>query len=188
MSKTVHSVLFKSRNKDNKGLKGFKERKKIFFTEGEPEFLVDKFNDFVAEGVPGELSRFYYSVNPRDVEKTNIALIKFLLDHPDYPLEKIQGKVNSLSNRKENASTKRWLIDFDSLDVPEEQIVNEVTEAGNFDPSEIEVIRTIGGYHLITPRGFDSRSLIKKYNKEKEEIFTVKRDELFLYRWAENQK
>ena len=60
MSK-YHTVLFKSRNKDNKHLEGFKERSKTFLSDKSFEELTEKFKQFAEEGVSGELSRFYRS-------------------------------------------------------------------------------------------------------------------------------
>lgn len=54
-------VFFVSRNKDNKDIPNFKERKVSFvvndnYDQGK---LIDKFNDFVNKGLVGELSRLY---------------------------------------------------------------------------------------------------------------------------------
>lgn len=58
-------VLFKSRNKDNRALDGFKERSVGFVsTRG-----LDQFQDFISKGMPGELCRMYVTVNRRDNAK-----------------------------------------------------------------------------------------------------------------------
>ena len=92
MSK-YHTILFKSRNKDNKHLEGFKERSKSFLSDKPVEELEDKFEKFADEGVEGESSRFYRSVNSRDIKKANTKLVHYLIDNPDFPPHKLQTKL-----------------------------------------------------------------------------------------------
>lgn len=64
----MKGVFFVSRNKDNKDVKDFKQRKISFLTDKSLDELKGKFDAFVARGVKGELSRFYISVNERNNE------------------------------------------------------------------------------------------------------------------------
>ncbi|MTE03635.1 hypothetical protein [Lactobacillus johnsonii] len=77
-------VIFTSRNKDNKDVANFKQRKIAFLSNKSVEELMPKFDDFVNEGVANELSRFYITINERNNEKTIIDLQHYLLDHPDF--------------------------------------------------------------------------------------------------------
>lgn len=65
-----------------------------------------KFRVFVQEGVSGELSRFYISVNDRSHEKTYKALLHYLIDNPNIKLESIAGKVASIASKEENRNSK----------------------------------------------------------------------------------
>lgn len=59
-SDKLNVVLFVSRNKDNKHLKNFTERRNAFTTTREFEDIKDQFKAFVEAGQPGEFSRMYY--------------------------------------------------------------------------------------------------------------------------------
>ena len=72
-NKPVHVVLFISRNKDNKNVSGFIERRESFITTwnaGDPRLLAE-FKRFINLGLPGEVCRMYYSVNARDPKKAS---------------------------------------------------------------------------------------------------------------------
>ena len=68
---TLNVVLFTSRNKDNRHVENFKERRESFVTtlSADSEALKDRFDRFVQSGVDGEMSRMYISINPRSNEK-----------------------------------------------------------------------------------------------------------------------
>lgn len=55
-SAPMRTVLFRSRNKDNKSVPGFTERYKSFLTRKTPEELHGAFEDFVEKGLGGETS------------------------------------------------------------------------------------------------------------------------------------
>ena len=76
-------VLFKSRNKDNRALDGFKERSVGFVSTRSLDQLETEFQDFVRKGMPGELCRMYVTVNRRDNAKVLRGLQHYLLDHPE---------------------------------------------------------------------------------------------------------
>lgn len=76
------AVLMVSRNKDNKDVKGFKQRRRALLMTIEDLANLTHlalFKNFVEEGQKGELSRLYVSVNRRDVEKAKNKLIIHLL-------------------------------------------------------------------------------------------------------------
>lgn len=157
-SKDLYVVLFISRNKDNKDIENFKERRKAFITTKTPEELEITFKHFVEDGVDGEMSRFYYSVNSRDAIKVKKQLLHFLIDE-DFNLTHLDGKLASIAAKKECAKTKRWMFDFDSENSTE--LSNFITDISKCvtEPLKTEVRKTPHGYAIITERGFDTRQL-----------------------------
>lgn len=179
-SKDLYVVLFISRNKDNKDVENFKERRKAFITTKTPEELKNTFKHFVEDGVSGEMSRFYYSVNSRDVIKIKKQLLHFLIDE-DFNLTHLDGKLASIAAKKECAKTKRWMFDFDSENSTE--LSNFITDISKCvtEPLKTEIRKTPHGYAIITERGFDTRQLgldDKWWN-----IATLKKDDLLCYTW-----
>lgn len=94
VDKDFRNVLFVSRNKDNSGLNNsiyqpFKPRVKSFVARASPfdvSSLYDEFETFVNEGINGEVSRLYVSVNARDEQKVHRALIHELIDKSDFDM------------------------------------------------------------------------------------------------------
>lgn len=179
--KPIYVVLFISRNKDNKDIKGFKERRKSFITTDITDYyLVEhnlylKFMDFVKGGVEGEMSRFYCSVNSRNAEKIHNRLIHYLIDNPEFNLCSIDSKIASISANKECANEKKWLFDFDIKDL---NSVKEFIDDIHKIDTDIGVARfmTPNGYAVVTNRGFDTRELLSKWG----ENVTLKKDDLLL--------
>jgi hypothetical protein len=179
-SKDLYVVLFISRNKDNKDVANFKERRKSFITTKSPEELERTFKHFVKDGVDGEMSRFYYSVNARDANKVRKQLLHFLIDE-DFNLAHLDGKLASIAAKKECAKTKRWMFDFD-LDNNGEvsKFLTDISKCVT-EPLHTEIRKTPHGYAIITERGFDTRKLGLDdtwYN-----IVTLKKDDLLCYTW-----
>ena len=124
VDKDFRNVLFVSRNKDNRGLNSsiyqpFKPRVKSFVARISPfdvSSLYDEFETFVNEGVNGEISRLYVSVNARDEQKVHRALIHELIDKPDFDMTKIDSKIASIAMKPVNRKTSHWLFDFDRRD------------------------------------------------------------------------
>ena len=179
-NKYMQGVIFTSRNKDNKDLPGFKQRTFSFLSE-KPLSEINKFNNFSLEGVPGELSRFYVTVNKRKNDTTIRSLQHYLLDHPDYPMTKIENKVTSLAMSSENAAEHKWLFDFDETDGVDDFVSD--LEAEGFKKEEIEVYKTVNNYAVVVPHGFDSRSILKKYD-----CVELKRDGLLCVAWNSIEK
>jgi len=181
MENGVHIVTLVSRNKDNKDIAGFKQRRESFFTD-EPidsEILQIKFKRFLNEGVHNETSRMYYSINPRDTVKTNKALCKFLIENPDYELRKLKYKQVSIAALAENATSKKWLFDFDINDSSE--LDKFVQDINNIDSNiEVTTYKTPNGYAVITSRGFDTRKLFEKW---KDKDVELKRDSMLCIYW-----
>lgn len=172
-------VLFISRNKDNKDIEDFKERRETFVTHRsyDDETLKRKFEAFVAGGQDGEVCRMYMSVNARNEKKVRKALLHELIDKEDFSLSNIEALVASIAARKENALEKKWMFDFDYDDIG---YLEEFCNAIHGIDAEVktESHKTPHGYAVITNRGFDTRELAKKWSDA-----TLKRDDLLCVAW-----
>lgn len=97
----LHTYLFVTRHKDNTHIVDHKIRTTCFVGTSDEE-VTKKFKYFVREGPVGEMARLYKSVNARDNAKVNKALIHFLLDNPDFPVEKLPEKICGVAQQTSN--------------------------------------------------------------------------------------
>lgn len=177
----IYVCLFISRNKDNKGIQNFTERRKSFITTKhyEDSMLLADFENFVSNGLPDEMCRMYYSLNSRKNEIVYKQLLHFLIDEPNFNLCALQSKIASIAAKYECAKTKHWLFDFDVNDIESvEEFSNDIL---NID-KEIEITyhKTPNGYAVITNRGFDTKELFKKWSQD----VSLKKDDLVCVRWC----
>lgn len=109
----LYVYLIRSRNKDNKDVPNFKECAKTILEYKENEEKVfDEFYRFAADGVPGEQTRLYRSVNSRNEEKIREELIiRLLRDKPS--MTKLNRTLASVAQHVENRDESKWLFDFD---------------------------------------------------------------------------
>lgn len=179
----IHVCLFVSRNKDNKDVPNFVERRKSFITTRDynDEKLLSEFYHFVNDGKPNEMCRMYYSLNARNKETVRKKLIHFLIDEPNFNLCALPSKLASIAANKECAKAKHWFFDFDINDNGK---VNEfIKDIQNIDDNIIMIKqRTPNGYAVITNRGFDTKELLNKWN----ENVTLKKDDLICVCWKYN--
>lgn len=175
----LYVYLIRSRNKDNKDIPNFKERAKTILEYKENEDRVIKeFHRFAADGVPGEQTRLYRSVNSRNEEKIRKELIiRLLRDRPS--MTKLNRTLASVAQQTENRDESKWLFDFD---VDDESLmydfVHDVIIFSGIPLSDIQAYKTLHGYAIVVPHGFDTRELIEKW---KDYDITLKRDKsLFL--------
>ena len=185
--KPIRVVLFVSRNKDNKDIGNFKERRKSFiahvdetdFFGMDMEKILKDFYAFAMNGVEGEISRCYISVNTRDANKIYKDLLHFLIDTPDFNLCSISSKLAGIAAKKENALTKKWMFDFDSTD---ESLLTEFCDDIIKADKDVlfDVEKTPHGFAIVTNRGFDTRDFIDKWK----DIATLKRDDLLCIEWS----
>lgn len=176
MSK-LYVYFFCSRNKDNKEVFGFKKRSKtILAYEEDEDKIIKDFKKFVAEGVPGESSRMYRSVNSRNEEKIREEVIIRLL-RDKLSMTQVERIVTSAAQKTENREESKWLFDFDVDDKEKAySFIHDVfTYFSLADRDKIETYRTPHGYAVIVPHGFDTRELMEKW---KDYDITLKRDEL----------
>jgi hypothetical protein len=176
--KPLRICLMVSRNKDNKDVEDFKERRRAFLTTKTDDELRKEFGHFVEDGMFKEFCRLYVSVNARDPQKIHKELLKFLIDEPEFNLTHIQGKLAGIGAKKECALEKKWMFDYDS-----EECVGEFEKdiIINAMPAieHIEEYRTPHGYAIIVDHGFDTRELMEKWG----DIITLKRDDLLCIDW-----
>ena len=172
----LYVYLIRSRNKDNKDVPNFKERIKTILEYKENEDRVIKeFHRFAADGVPGEQTRLYRSVNSRNEEKIREELIiRLLRDKPS--VTKLNRTLASVAQQVENRDKSKWLFDFDMDDeLLMYNFVHDVIIFSHIPLSDILVNKTPHGYAIVVPHGFDTRELM---NKWKDYDITLKKDEL----------
>ena len=185
----IWTILFVSRNKDNRDVENFNQRKKSFVSTKKPEDLLKEFDVFVNEGVENEFSRFYVSINSRSNSKTFKALQHKMLDE-EFNLATMPQRIAAIASKTENAYEKnKWLFDFDpieNVDLEEslESFIEDVYQAYNEtdnrkEPLEVIKHKTPNGYAVITNQRFDTRKLMEKWKDNVE----LKRDDLLCYSW-----
>ena len=185
----IWTILFVSRNKDNRDVENFNQRKKSFVSTKKPEDLLKEFEVFVNEGVENEFSRFYVSINSRSNTKTFKALQHKMLDE-EFNLATMPQRIAAIASKTENAYEKnKWLFDFDpieNVDLEEslEFFIEDVYQAYNEtdnrkEPLEVIKHKTPNGYAVITNQRFDTRKLMEKWKDNVE----LKRDDLLCYSW-----
>lgn len=193
MTDNYFTVMFTSRNKDNKELDGFKQRTKALLHkhnleedlklsdtfEGIVSELREEFEYFVDQGVKGEVSRMYISINPRDTDKANIDLVHYLIDNPSTSPNNVYNKLVSFASKKENALSQRWLFDIDTDNEEEfNSVLDSIKYYGKFNESSLTLSRTVNGYAIVVPHGFDSRKVLEEHS-----FVELKRDGNVLGTW-----
>lgn len=196
-------IVFMSRNKDNKEIPDFKERRNAFTVPNKSldtkdgNITVNRlFYNFVKDGKPRELSRLYMSVNKRSNKKTFIALQHKMLNGK-FNLATMPQKIASIAARKENAYDPKnlfWLFDFDRIegltDNEFEDKIQEFVEdvkltcflnTGINSDDLVFMKKTITGAAVIIGNHFDTRELLKRWPN-----VTLKRDDLLCVTWATN--
>lgn len=181
MENKLRVVLFVSRNKDNKHLSNYTQRKKSFLSNKTVEELEETFMDFVNKGLNGEMSRMYLSVNPRDEKSIKRELMHELFDN-NVDLVKMESKLASLASKSRCAAEKKWMFDFDSED---KDLLNEFVKELEVLSKELKPVvhKTPNGYAVVVERGFDPRELLGKYP-----FVELKRDDMLCVKWVKKQE
>lgn len=166
MTEPIYTIFFSSRNKDNANLEGFKPRtrtflsKRINHTELDPD-ITHQFDEFVKQGVNGELSRWYVSINPADPIKVNNSLMHYLIDHRDATPLQVQNKLISFANQPQNLATHRWLLDCDTSNHVRWLEILYWIKNHNIPIKQYKPTKS--GYAIVTEHGFDTREFLKKF-------------------------
>lgn len=167
-----------SRNKDNKDVPNFKTRTKTILEYKENEDKVLKaFTKFVNEGIPGEQTRLYRSVNARNEDKIREKfMIRLLRDKPS--MTQLDRTLASVAQQTQCRIESKWMFDFD---VDDDKLalgfIDDITNYG-FVFNQIEMYKTPHGYAIVVPHGFDTRELMEKWKGY--DIILKKDDMLFL--------
>lgn len=186
----LYVYVMRSRNKDNRDVEGFKERMKTIleYKENE-EKIIAAFEKFASEGLPGEKTRLYRTVNARNEEKIREELIIYLLRNKP-SMTKLNSVLASVAQQTENRAESKWLFDFDIDDEKSairfisdisSIIISKLIDMKNTLGTEIDDVPTIekyktpNGYAIIVSRGFDTRKLAEKW---KDYDVTLKKDAL----------
>lgn len=181
----LYAYTMVSRNKDNKGVLGFKQRTNSYLCyESEESKMIEKFDRFVSDGVRGEKSRLYKSVNARNEEKTKKAFFARVIA-TDIPVVKYYRVLVGTSMLIENRAESKWLFDFDSTD--EEMLsrfVDRTAYYGNFNKCDVFVQQTPHGFAVVVPHGFDTRKLMDEFA---DCDITLKRDDALFIKMAINE-
>lgn len=188
----LYVYLMCSRNKDNKDIPNFKKRTKTILEYKENEDkVIEVFKSFAAEGVPGEQTRLYRSVNSRNEEKIREEfIIRLLKDKPS--MTQLNRTLASVAQQVQNRDESKWLFDFD---VDDDKLTEDFKKdikkfAYNnsgifFYDYEIEVHKTPHGYAIVVPHGFGIRELVEKW---KDYDVTLKRDGLLFLDMITNER
>jgi hypothetical protein len=196
----IWAVMFISRNKDNKNLEGFRERRLTFLSTrvNDEEYMARKFKSFVNDGIDGEMSRMYVSVNSRNVYKSKKELLHYLIDNMDsYNLAALDGIAVKIAMKREMAAEKKRLFDIDINDESKvNEFVNDLYDRGATKET-VDVHKTPNGYAVVIERGVDLRGLVDtmpnaklKDKKDKgpwkwsKDEVSYKLDDLLLMYWA----
>lgn len=179
MAKKV--VFFVSRRKDNLNVAGFKPRNRGFLVDTDDFDAEKAFTRFVEEGVLGEASRYYVSVNTPDMKKVKKALLtKLINDDDEEDLLHVDRMVTSLAAKEENALNRNWLFDVDTpnpLALSEFRndlimaIRDSLGDDFDLDYHPILYTDTPHGGAFVTTFHFDTRSLLAKWG----EVVTLKK-------------
>ena len=170
--------LFCSRNKDNKNVKDFKPRRRAFLAYTDDINSFYQFDDFVKHGVPGEMSRMYESINPRDEAKVRKALTAKLVLDDNIQIGKISSIAVSVAAKKGCAADRKWLLDVDTRD---RYILQDILSLIPGNVPRRKYI-TPNGFGIIVARGFDTRTLLAKYK----DICDIKKDGMQCVNWDQN--
>lgn len=186
MTDPIYTVFFSSRNKDNTNLKNFTPRTRTFLskyanhTKFDPK-IAHQFDEFVKQGIDGELARWYVSINPADPVKVNNSLIHYLIDHPTATPIQVQNKLISFANKPRNLAMHRWLLDCDTSDHARYLEILHWLKSHNIPIKECKPTKS--GYAIVTEHGFDTREFLEEFP----EIENKKESDL-LITYAQNTK
>ena len=165
----VYVYTCNSRNKDNQNVPGFKQRAYGFICdENDESKAYEKFERFVSDGVLGEKSRLYKTINPRDEERTKRELIVELLRNPSVRIQDIKNRVVGIAAKSRLKGYNRLLFDFDIDDAEQvaefcdeiEAIADKDNRGSIVSP---EVFKTPHGYAVVVQDGFNYNKLSDKW-------------------------
>lgn len=188
----LYLYMFQSRNKDNKNIPKFKEHAQMVLEYQDNETsVIESFKQFAANGLPGEQSRLYRSVNSRNEEKIREEfIIRLLRDKPS--MTQLNRTLASVAQQVQDHDESKWLFDFDvDNDKLAEDFKKDIKrfacDNSNifFYNYEIEAHKTPHGYAIIVPHGFDTRELMEKWQQHG---VTLKKDAMLFLDMIKKEK
>lgn len=172
-----------SRSKDNAGIPSFHTRSRTKLVEldewDDPSIFVDMvkarcehmFYEFLDEGVVGETSRLYITMNPADEQKVMRELQHELIDGK-ITLHNIDSHLASLCMDTKNAlkpesGSSWWLFDADCGGVEVTEATDEMSQiiaaTGRDSEGHIHVLPTASNYCIMTNMHFDVRKITERH-------------------------
>lgn len=183
--KQTFVAFMTSRNKDNAGVSGFHTRSRTRLVEfdewGDPKEFVGMvkarcermFHEFLHEGVLGETSRLYITMNPADEQKVMRELQHELIDGK-ITLHNIDSHLASLCMDPRNASKTEeggswWLFDADCGEDEVSEAAFEmsqiIAETGRSSTEHIHVLPTASNHCIVTDMHFDVRDIVRRHHE-----------------------
>lgn len=177
MTTEFHTLMFVSRNKDNEGIDGFRPRCEQHVVKLDVESVDtlaaaarDKFDEmfdrFVNEGVDGETSRMYVTLNGADSDRCLKELAIAVLQDKIADVTKVNSTLVSIVARPEMAMTKRWLFDAD-CDVATARIFADrvddrlAARYGEDSPNaRCSILPSKNNFAIVTNARFDARGVL----------------------------
>lgn len=178
----LYSYMFISMEKDNEDVENFHDRCKLVLEYEENEDNVhDSYLKFVSNGVVGEKTRLYRSVNARDEERMRDELmIKLLRDNPS--MANMESVMMSVAKSDFCRAEYKWLINIDSND---ESIIGGICVNLSEMGVPHEVTKTPNGYAIVCEHGFNPIDFKEKW---KGVDFTINKDAFLFKEIQENLK
>lgn len=154
------------RTKDQKGYEGKRKQSTIksYFISS-PEYLEAKREEII--GLCEMFNaRAYINLNKKSYKQVSLKALEILagkIAHEDYNIKSMFESACGQTGACDGLKT--WLVDFDSKDLNELEIVKNIIES--VEPKGVdkivETVPTLHGYHLIT-RPFNKRMFNELYN------------------------
>lgn len=188
----LYSWFITSRNKDNKDIESFKQKRIAFLAYEEedssvinsisvPNRVLSRLKKATMTEPEGTVLRLYRSVNSLNSNEIKRQLIVTILTKEGKPITNIESIAVSVAMEPSNHcfNERRWLLDFDSENA---DILNTmISEISNVS-GEIEIYKTPNGYAVITEHGFDTREFAIKYG----DVITVKKNAMLFITQAKS--
>lgn len=176
MTTEFHTVRFVSRNKDNAGIEGFRQRCEQHVAKLDVESLDTladaacakfgrMFDHFVADGVDGETSRMYVTLNCADSDRCLNELAIVILQDRIVDVTHVDTVLAAIVARSDMALTKRWLFDAD-CDAGTARVFAECVDErlaaryGKDSPNaKCSIRRSKSNFAIVTNARFDTRGI-----------------------------
>jgi hypothetical protein len=110
--------------------------------------------------LPQECLAVYICPNPRSHEKAAKNLLKVLAERVTVKYEKYNVHQLALTELHK-AVSRKWIIDFDFDNIPQEKVLTNLADYVNMDA--VSILETRGGFHLLVEIGKIAAEFSKKW-------------------------